>query len=112
MLKQEAKDELFVQLILMGVSLVLTAALYWLILMPQWKRQRLMIQAVKIMEDGSKKVHELTGKEMLLVREFAQRVSEWDHAQLRLSRKKETTNAVPESESTSPKKGHCPQKSD
>lgn len=92
-MRKEMRDELMVQLILMGVSLAVSALLYWLILMPQWKRQAMIIKTVKVLDDGKSKARDLTGREMLMVREFAAQVSQWDHEQLALFRKKRGSNA-------------------
>jgi hypothetical protein len=105
------KDELILQLLLMGISLAVTAVLYWLILMPQWKRHQLMLRAMKVMEDGSEKARELTGKEMLLLREFAAKVSEWDHAQAAKFRRREKSNALPKSEPSGPTPCDSPEES-
>jgi LPS O-antigen subunit length determinant protein (WzzB/FepE family) len=111
MFSKQAKEELTLQLILMGISLLLTALLYWLILMPQWKRQALILRAVKAMENGSEKARELTGKEVLLVQEFAQKISEWDHAQLAKFRKKKSNAGISESEPAGPETCDNPEES-
>jgi LPS O-antigen subunit length determinant protein (WzzB/FepE family) len=95
-LSRNQKEELVVQLLLMGVSLALTLIVYWVILTPSWKRQLMVTKVQKAMEDGSNKIRELTGKEILLVQEFVRRVSEWDHEQAAESQKKRMTSNASE----------------
>jgi LPS O-antigen subunit length determinant protein (WzzB/FepE family) len=95
-LSRGQKEELVVQLLLMGVSLALTLIVYWVILTPQWKRQIMVTKVQKVMEDGSNKIRELTGKEILLVQEFLREISVWEHEQIAKYRKKETTSNASE----------------
>lgn len=94
-MRKEMRDELVFQILLMTASVILSGLLYWIVMTPQWKRQQMALRMKAAMENGADRARELTGKEVLEIKEFAQQISAWDHAQRALFRnkKKDQSNA-------------------
>lgn len=82
-MNKEQKDELKVQLILMGISLLLTLLVYWVASLPEWKRKMFLTELRKRLSP----VIDVTTEADSQVRRFRQEISRWEHEQKAKNRK-------------------------
>lgn len=75
MLSKEKKEDLVIQLVLIGVTLAVSA----LFLVPQWKWELWLRQLQRTAEQAKAIPGELTQAQEQIVRDFMASVSRWNH---------------------------------
>jgi hypothetical protein len=95
-LSSRVKEELIIQLVMLGLLVLITGVYVW-VLLPRWKKEVLLKQAMdRILDARVVGLSCLSGAEEMLIQQFRQEVSAWDHEQIQKFRGKKLRERLQE----------------